>query len=110
MDETKLTIPHQGFGYTDGTYSSIVAMGIGTGTLIHFGDCTLYQDVEYLAHAALLGIKQDTVVISYETRDMGRKGISGSFTDSSDQKHIVVIHDFRWSKAWIYDRGQGRFV
>ena len=110
IDTAKLTVPNQSLGYTDGTFSSVSVMRIGTGTLCCFGDCTLYQDAEYLAHISLLGIEADSELVSESTRDMDRRGISGSFTDSADLRSLVIIHDFRWSKAWMYDRTQQRFV
>ena len=110
VDESKLTLPHIVAGYTDGTYSSIAIMKISNGNLCHFGDYASAQESGYLAHVAVLGLTYSSETSSFNEGSVRGYGYTQRFTDSVDEKHVVIVHDIRWAKVWIYDRAESRFV
>ncbi len=105
-----ISAPCMTLGYTDGEYSSIAVVGVGSGTLCLFGDYAMHQESRYLVHAAFLGLTAYSEVAYQNTADIPSKGTSGSFTDSADQRHVIILHDVNWSRAWTYDRAEEKFV
>lgn len=110
FDNSTLSVPYIEAGYTDGEYTSITVMQLGTGTLCHFGDYAPAQESKYLAHAALLGITVSTVVEDYTTTSARYYGHTSTFEDSVDEKHLVILHDIDWYRVWTYDRTEEMFV
>ncbi len=110
FDTSTLSVPYLEAGYTDGIYSSITTMRIGSGTLCHFGDYAAAQESGYLAHAAIMGITAYTEVDSFSTDSARFYGHTSSFEDSADLKHLVILHDIGWFRVWTYDRTEEKFV
>ncbi len=110
FDNSTLSVPYIEAGYTDGTYTSVTVMKIGTGTLCHFGDFAPAQESKYLAHAAVIGLTYTTAVEAYSTTSARFYGHTSTFEDSADEKHLVILHDIDWFKVWTYDRAEEKFV
>ncbi len=110
VDPTKVSSDIMTLGYTDGQYASMAMMKVENGMLTVFGDYTGYQNIQYLVHVLLLRLTYSTEIVSDDTGYINHGRHSASFEDSPGITHAVILHDLKWAKAWIFDRGEGRFV
>ena len=110
VDPDKVTPQMLTLGYTDGQYVSMSMISIDDGMLTLFGDYVGYQNIQYLAHMLLLRMTYSTE-ISYDVTGYVRHGgHSASFEDSPGILHAVILHDLKWARAWVYDRGSLEFA
>ena len=66
--------------------------------------------VSNLLRMASMGMTHLTELVSVTNGSIEHGHCRGTFTDDADVTHVIILHELKSSRVWVFDRSENRFV